>query len=269
MIQTIQSYKKLLQRTITIQYHTVTPESEELNTGHRYLMKTVGHPLGTRFQTNDGIVILIGLRNSTEQICLLNEDTNKFVALRNYTINSVLVPLVENVPIEPSSIMVVSPETLKFWSSMVNNPDNSDLTIKIGDNHFYAHKSILSSTPLTRFFRDWMVHEGKTSQMIEFDPEDIDSDSMLTILKYIYMGQIEINFDNCIRLMISTNFLCIESLLDLCESVLIDSINATNVEEIANFTLDMDSVGKIDNEYDTSNRWHRIHAKCASFMGVL
>lgn len=76
------------------------------------------------------------------------------------------------------------------------------------------------------------LHEGEHTQI---NLKTIDGPTMESILEYIYMRQIELNYDNVLDIMRVADYLCIDGLVELCHEFLVECLEPDNCVTILQF----------------------------------
>ncbi len=213
---------------------------------------------GTRFHTPRGNATLIGLSNYSSnriniwfhidgepgasfwekishhsqfkenKVYILYETTNfddkTLQTFRNAKLKSYLIP--EGV--------------LSTYSNMVNSSEYSDLTIYVGKEHkFYAHRCILMNTPFTKFFKNCEKYPGENNNLneIRFVGDEFSRETFEDVLRYIYTGRVLINSDNCLSILQTAQFLCMDELFDECVEAHFELLTVDNLSYWSDFAI--------------------------------
>jgi len=76
------------------------------------------------------------------------------------------------------------------------------------------------------------LHEGEHTKI---KLKDIDSSTMELVLQYIYMRQIDLNYDNVLDVMRVADYLCIDGLVQLCHDFVIECLGPNNCVTVLQF----------------------------------
>jgi len=76
------------------------------------------------------------------------------------------------------------------------------------------------------------LHEGDYTKI---NLKSIESTTMEFILQYIYMRQIDINYDNVMDIMRTADYLCIDGLVQLCHEFVVECLGPDNCVTILQF----------------------------------
>jgi len=76
------------------------------------------------------------------------------------------------------------------------------------------------------------LHEGEYTKI---HLKAIESTTMEFILQYIYMRQIDINYDNVMDIMRTADYLCIDGLVQLCHEFVIECLGPDNCVTVLQF----------------------------------
>lgn len=116
------------------------------------------------------------------------------------------------------------------FQSLLDNPVYSDVTLVCGHREFPVHKAILSAR--SRVFQAMFEHKMLENERSRVEIEDIDSDIMIEILRFIYTGKAQ-NLDKLAdALLPAADKYCLERLKVQCEEMLCTTIDRDNVADI-------------------------------------
>ena len=101
-----------------------------------------------------------------------------------------------------------------------------DVTIKIEDEEFYAHRNILSAS--SDYFFAMFNGNMKERDAREVTISGVDKDSMKTIMNFIYTGEITLDWSNVEPILQSANLMLVQSVKDACSRFLESRLNVKN-----------------------------------------
>ncbi|XP_065203413.1 protein roadkill-like [Planococcus citri] len=107
---------------------------------------------------------------------------------------------------------------LKEFGKLMNNADFSDITICVDGKEFPAHKSILAGR--SRVFAAMLQHEMKENQLNRIVIEDIDENTFLEALRFIYTGKVQNIETIAFKLLPVADRYDLQELKLMCEKVL-------------------------------------------------
>ncbi|VVC26076.1 BTB/POZ domain,SKP1/BTB/POZ domain [Cinara cedri] len=117
----------------------------------------------------------------------------------------------------------VSTHTLNGFNDLRLNVKLCDASILLDNGDVYPiHRSVLSGT--SDYFRilfTTTLHEGDYTEIIL---KTVESTTMELILQYIYMRQVDLNYDNVLDVMRTADYFSIDGLVQLCHEYLINYI---------------------------------------------
>lgn len=113
-------------------------------------------------------------------------------------------------------------------STMLNNPEFSDVTFNVEGEPVHAHKMIMSAR--SEHFR--AMFSERWSQSPEVEVPDIRKPVFLALLEYLYTGKVDINIGLAIELLTAADQYTMSELKDRCVAVLLANITVENVSEI-------------------------------------
>ena len=101
-----------------------------------------------------------------------------------------------------------------------------DVTIKIEDEEFFAHRNILSAS--SDYFFAMFNGNMKERHAREVTISGVDKDSMKTIMNFIYTGEITLDWNNVEPILQSANLMLVQSVKDACSRFLESRLNVKN-----------------------------------------
>ncbi|GMR43356.1 hypothetical protein PMAYCL1PPCAC_13551, partial [Pristionchus mayeri] len=105
------------------------------------------------------------------------------------------------------------PEAFKEYPKLRESGTDFDTVLLIGDKRIQSHKALLSGrVPYFRGLYESNMTECTTGEV----PLNGNASSMIALIDYVYTGELNISEDNVEDLMISANYLGIESVMDEC-----------------------------------------------------
>lgn len=63
----------------------------------------------------------------------------------------------------------------------------------------------------------------------------MESSTMELVLQYIYMRQIDLNYDNVLEIMWTADYLCIDGLVQLCHQFVVEYLGPNNCVTLLQF----------------------------------
>ncbi|XP_025404727.1 kelch-like protein 10 [Sipha flava] len=128
----------------------------------------------------------------------------------------------------------VSMHTLNGFNELRLNEKLCDasLILDSGDK-FPIHRSVLSgSSDYFRILFTTTLHEGDYTKI---NLKLLESATMELVLQYIYLRQIDINYDNVLDIMWTADYLCIDGLVQLCHQFLVEYMGPKNCVTLLQF----------------------------------
>lgn len=113
--------------------------------------------------------------------------------------------------------------------SFLNNPQFSDVTFLIEGRPIYSHKLLLCRS---NYFSAMLSGSMIESTSKEIQISNITYPTFLTVLRYLYTDQVEINLETAMELFEAADLFCIERLKKICEQRIMASINLENAANI-------------------------------------
>lgn len=128
----------------------------------------------------------------------------------------------------PTETTVLDPvaELTTDLEKLLDNSDNSDVTINVGEQKLHAHKIIL--TARSPVFAAMFQHDMLESSTNQIDIEDIDYDTMKRVLRFVYTGKIEYNDKYAKSLIGAAEKYNLQILKNTCIETLKTNLNANN-----------------------------------------
>ena len=102
-----------------------------------------------------------------------------------------------------------------------------DLTFVIGCKEFSCHRIILASS--SSYFQVLLTHKFKENNLNSIEIHNIEPEIFSILLHYIYSGQIEIDNNNVQDILIASDMLQLEEVVQFCCHFLSISLNENNV----------------------------------------
>ena len=105
-----------------------------------------------------------------------------------------------------------------------------DLTFLVGCKEFPCHRIILASS--SSYFQALLTHKFKENNLHSVEIHNIDAEIFSMLLHYIYSGQIEIDHNNVQDILIASDMLQLEEVVQFCCHFLSISLNENNVVDV-------------------------------------
>lgn len=144
-------------------------------------------------------------------------------------------------------------------SSLLDNTSTYDITFKTSNGSVSGHRVVIAAgSPVLNA----MLYGGlKESTENEITLPSIDAETFKALVSFIYTGKINIDPENCYKILDASNYFNISVLLDRCVNFIETLLNSENVCTIAVFASDkiIDSLLKICNDYMMRNIYKIIH----------
>jgi len=107
--------------------------------------------------------------------------------------------------------------------NLINNKEISDISLEIEGKFIYGHKVILAAR--SPFFKALFFGGLKESKQEKIKLENLNYNSFLDCLKYIYTGTLEISdADHAIEIIGTSNYLKLDHLKSICEKIIAGNI---------------------------------------------
>ncbi|XP_025197475.1 kelch-like protein 10 [Melanaphis sacchari] len=128
----------------------------------------------------------------------------------------------------------VSMHTLNGFNELRLNVKLCDASLILdnGDT-FPIHRSVLSGS--SDYFRILFTTTLHEEDYTKINLKSIESTTMELILQYIYMRQIDINYNNVMDIMRTADYLCIDGLVQLCHEFVIECLGPDNCVTLLQF----------------------------------
>ncbi len=107
---------------------------------------------------------------------------------------------------------------------LVNNEYLSDIKFVINNEKIYGHKLFIV-TSSARFYEHFCI-KGNEEMKIE---EEIDKNVFLELIAYCYTGQLKINEENVLELLLASKVLKIQQITNLCSGFIDKKINPDTI----------------------------------------
>jgi len=110
-----------------------------------------------------------------------------------------------------------------------------DVTIKVGDNSYRAHRIVLAAT--VPYFHAMFTHDMAESRQdeVEVRSECMDPSSMEALINFAYSGKVSISTNNVQNLMMASSYLQLSRVRDACAEFLMARLSPANVVEVQRF----------------------------------
>lgn len=145
-------------------------------------------------------------------------------------LNDVYALKLENIYVESSSYA-------NDYKLMVNNPKCSDVVFVVQNRYVYACKAILSARCpyFLNLFNSYYNQENILSRQIPISIRGVSYEVFVEILSYLYTDQLSTNYtlNDYIHILIAAIKFDIFRLVQLCEMIICDHVNHSNVLDIA------------------------------------
>ncbi|KAK3577962.1 hypothetical protein CHS0354_020801 [Potamilus streckersoni] len=102
-----------------------------------------------------------------------------------------------------------------------------DVTLKVGDRKFRAHRIILAAT--IPYFQAMFTHDMVESKQDEISMQGIDPNALESLVNFAYNGRVEIDPSNVQSLLVAASFLQLQSVKDACCDFLKKRLHPYNV----------------------------------------
>ena len=108
------------------------------------------------------------------------------------------------------------PGVLKTLNNLRSNKEFYDVTLTVGDSQIYSHKNILIAG--SDYFKTMFLGPYKEANMAEIDlsATSSDSETLESIVNFLYTGEIEINFESFGPVMKLASALLVSELNEIC-----------------------------------------------------
>jgi len=145
------------------------------------------------------------------------------------TIAHLASAVIKKLQIEEPSVKVEAQDVGSDFKLMYNNPEFSDVRFICKDGVINAHKVVLASR--CERFRA-MFSRFRESQQNEIHLEDIEYDTLLLVMEWIYTGTASVTRRNAVNLLIISNMYGLKELKSRCEFFLWHYIDIENVIDL-------------------------------------
>ncbi|CAI6357656.1 unnamed protein product [Macrosiphum euphorbiae] len=125
----------------------------------------------------------------------------------------------------------VSMHTLNGFNELRLNVKLCDASLILDSGEIFPiHRSVLSgSSDYFRILFTTTLHEGEYTKIHLKSIEDTTMD------QYIYMRQIDINYENVMDIMRTADYLCIDGLVQLCHEFVVECLGPDNCVTVLQF----------------------------------
>jgi len=172
-------------------------------------------------------------------------------------------------------VRIVPEYTYTAYSSLIGDSRFADCFFVVGCERrvFYAHKAVLCAArfccPLfeAMLANNMMVESREKQSRIEL-PEEIECETFEDILQFLYTGRTRrgLTRDNCLHIMMAANYMCMESLLLVCEEYVKSILDETNVEAFFEFSKSTYLAPESNTEQMSHFSSGRLYKLCSSFL---
>ncbi|XP_067928140.1 kelch-like protein 18 isoform X1 [Watersipora subatra] len=108
-----------------------------------------------------------------------------------------------------------------------------DVTLKVGDSKFSAHKVVLAAT--IPYFQAMFTHDMIESKQDEITMSGIDASALEALVNFAYSGKVQISDNNVQSLLIGASFLNLYEVKESCCEFIIDRLTPGNVLSVRSF----------------------------------
>ncbi|XP_070175523.1 kelch-like protein 18 [Littorina saxatilis] len=108
-----------------------------------------------------------------------------------------------------------------------------DVTLKVGDQRFSAHRVILAAT--IPYFNAMFTHDMVEANMSEITMEGIEPSALEALVNFSYTGSVTIDRYNAQSLLIAASFLHLNSVRDACCTFFKDRLHISNCVSVRTF----------------------------------
>lgn len=123
-----------------------------------------------------------------------------------------------------------------------------DLTFIIGCERFACHRIILASS--SPYFQALLTHRFKENDLNSIELRDIEPRIFSILLHYIYSGKIEIDNNNVQDILIASDMLQLDEVVQFCCHYLSISLNETNVIDTWKIADELECISLRENAED-------------------
>ncbi|CAF4861308.1 unnamed protein product, partial [Rotaria sp. Silwood1] len=120
-----------------------------------------------------------------------------------------------------------------------------DLTFIIGCEKFLCHRIILASS--SPYFQALLTHKFKENNLNSIELRDIEPQIFSLLLHYIYSGKIEIDNNNVQNILIASDMLQLDEVVQFCCHYLSISLNENNVIDTWKIADELECISLKDN----------------------
>jgi len=107
-----------------------------------------------------------------------------------------------------------------------------DINVVVGEQTFPTHRFMLAM--ISEYFRG--LFDNTTVVNNEITLHDIEADIFKNILEFAYTGSVEISPSNVERLVVATDFYCVQELKESCELMLLQNLDQSNLMQMIVFS---------------------------------
>ena len=125
-------------------------------------------------------------------------------------------------------------EAFKVLFSLLGNEELTDVTLKVGEREYRAHKVVLASC--SPYLRAMFTCGMRESQENEIELKEIKPDVMGLIIEYMYSGEAEVTTENVQDVLAASNMLQLLDLKQACGTFLRNHIDSSNCLGIWSFS---------------------------------
>lgn len=120
----------------------------------------------------------------------------------------------------------------KDLKGLHENGDFSDVILQVEDKQFHAHKAVLACR--SKVFGAMFKHELKESQTNTVEIKDMEPATMISLLQYIYTGNIDdFSVEKAQALFSAADKYCLEELAKHCVEFMLANLTIENVCQMA------------------------------------
>ncbi|XP_045210160.2 kelch-like protein 18 [Mercenaria mercenaria] len=130
-----------------------------------------------------------------------------------------------------------------------------DVTLKVGDRKFRAHRIILAST--IPYFHAMFTHDMVESKQDEISMQGIDPNALEALVNFAYNGRVEIDQNNVQCLLIAASFLHLQAVKDACCEFLKKRLHPLNCLGVRSFADQYMCTGLVE----AANKYIQKHFK--------
>lgn len=132
-------------------------------------------------------------------------------------------------------------EELEYLENLMESQKFSDVTLKVSDQIFYAHKCILTSR--SPVFEAMFAHEMKEKIDNVVDIEDVDHEVFREMLRFMYAGKVNNIEIHAYKLLAVADRYSIQGLKNLCEESIGEDLTLGNAVRYLKYADDCNAAG--------------------------